>query len=164
MDFDKIYQLYFKDIYYFILSLSGNVTIAEDVTSDSFFKALKNIDNLRKEESLKSYLFSIAKNTLYDYLRNNRLEIEQIEGLDLIDEGPLIEDSLVINEERAKLRLAIKQLKEPEQSVVRLRIYSDLSFKEIGNYFNKSDNWACVTFHRAKKKLRKFMEDEDEKL
>lgn len=164
MDFEPIYRQYFQDIYYFLLSLSKNPTLAEDLTSESFFKALKNIDHLRKEESVKSYLFAIAKNTYFDYLRMNKMELEPIEELDFQDKTQIIEEIFIQKEDRIQVRNAIENLEEPGKRVIQLRVYFDFSFREIGDFFGKSDNWACVTFHRTKKKLKSILEREDENL
>ena len=71
----------------------------------------------------------------------------------------LIEQSIVSKEDSIKIHEILHKLKEPYKEVFSLRIFSELSFREIGYLFGKSENWACVTYHRARKKIQEEMED-----
>lgn len=159
IDFEKIYSIYFKDVYYFLLSLSKDKEVAEDITSETFFKALKNIENFRGDSSIKTYLFQIAKNSYFDYLRKNK-KIVSIDDFKSIEKDSInTEDEFLEREESAYLRNLVETLKEPHKSIIKLRIWEELSFKDIGTVYGKSENWACVTFHRAKKILKNKLEE-----
>lgn len=159
IDFEKIYSIYFKDVYYFLLSLSKDKEVAEDITSETFFKALKNIENFRGDSSIKTYLFQIAKNSYFDYLRKNK-KIVSLDDFESIEKGSInTEDEFLEREESAYLRNLVETLKEPHKSIIKLRIWEELSFKDIGTVYGKSENWACVTFHRAKKILKNKLEE-----
>lgn len=159
IDFEKIYSIYFKDVYYFLLSLSKDKEVAEDITSETFFKALKNIENFRGDSSIKTYLFQIAKNSYFDYLRKNK-KIVSIDDFESIEKDSInTEDEFLEREESAYLRNLVETLKEPHKSIIKLRIWEELSFKDIGTVYGKSENWACVTFHRAKKILKNKLEE-----
>lgn len=159
IDFEKIYSIYFKDVYYFLLSLSKDKEVAEDITSETFFKALKNIENFRGDSSIKTYLFQIAKNSYFDYLRKNK-KIVSIDNFESIEIDSInTEDEFLEREESAYLRNLVETLKEPQKSIIKLRIWEELSFKDIGTVYGKSENWACVTFHRAKKILKNKLEE-----
>lgn len=159
IDFEKIYSIYFKDVYYFLLSLSKDKEVTEDITSETFFKALKNIENFRGDSSIKTYLFQIAKNSYFDYLRKNKkiVSIDDFESIEI--DSINTEDEFLEREENAYLRNLVETLKEPHKSIIKLRIWEELSFKDIGTVYGKSENWACVTFHRAKKILKNKLEE-----
>lgn len=160
-EFQKIYQLYFKDVYYYILSLSRNERLAEDITSETFLKALNAIDKFRGETKLRVWLCQIAKNEYFSYLRKNE-RIDLRENLDDIikkEDAYIIENDIVSRDEFARINGIIdSSLREPYSEVFRLRVYQELSFKEIGELFNKTDNWACVIYHRARKKIQRELE------
>ncbi len=162
-DFEKIYKEYFNDVYLYIKRLSGDEHIAEEITSETFFKALKSIDNFRGECEIRVWLCQIAKNSYYNYIKRNSKFFNT-------DESELINipdyKNNVVDEVQSKLQaLAIQQIlhetEEPYREVFMWRVYANLSFKEIGKIFNKNENWACVTYHRARKLIKKRLEEKD---
>ena len=162
-EFEKIYRTYFKDVYYYILSLSKNKHIAEDITSEAFLKAMKAIDNFRGETKLRVWLCEIAKNEYFSYLRKNKnMDFkEDIEDSIKKEKVDSFEIDLISNYELIKINNIINfSLKDPYSRVFRLRFYDELSFKEIGAIFGKTDNWACVTYHRSRKQIKKELEDQ----
>lgn len=160
MDIEKIYRIYFDDLYRFLLYLCKNKEVAQDICSESFIKAMKNIENI-EDSKVKSYLFQIGKNTYYNYYKKNKrlLLTENIEDYDLALES--FEKDLLKKENLTNLNRAIESLENPYKDVVRLRL-NDLSFKEIGEIYKKNQNRACVVFHRAKDKLKILMEENNE--
>ena len=160
-EFERIYQLYFKDVYYYILSLSRNKYIAEDITSETFLKAMKAIDNFRGDTKLSVWLCQIAKNQYFSYLRKNK-KIEFRKDLDNLMEKEdinIFERDIISKDEFIRINSIIdSSLQEPYDEIFRLRFYGELSFKEIGKLFGKTDNWACVIYHRARKKIQKELE------
>lgn len=157
IDIEKVYSLYFEDVYKFLLYLSKNKEIAEDVTSETFFKFMANIEKIKKEESIKTYLLQIAKNTYYTYIKRENL-LKLINDYDEnIKDKKNIEEEFLKKEERTFIENLIEKLEEPYKTIVKLRVYEELSFKEIGEIYKKSDNWACVCYYRAKDKLKKGM-------
>lgn len=160
-EFEKIYQLYFKDVYYYILSLSRDEQLAEDITSETFLKAINAIDKFRGDTKLRVWLCQIAKNEYFSYLRKNK-KMSLRENLDdLIDTKDIyiLEKDIISRDEFARINNIIdSSLQEPYAEIFRLRVYEELSFKEIGNLFGKTDNWACVIYHRARKKIQKELE------
>lgn len=162
-EFAKIYQTYFKDVYYYILSLSKNKHIAEDITSEAFLKAIKAIDSFRGDAKLKVWLCEIAKNEYFSYLKKNKnMDFkEDIEGSIKKEKADSFEKDLISSYELIKISNIINfSLKDPYSRVFRLRFYDELSFKEIGAIFGKTDNWACVTYHRSRKQIKKELEDQ----
>ncbi|EEI85323.1 RNA polymerase sigma factor [Anaerococcus lactolyticus] len=160
MDIEKIYRIYFDDLYRFLLYLCKNKEVAQDICSGSFIKAMKNIERI-DDDKVKSYLFQIGKNTYYNYYKKNKriLLTENIEDFDLALGS--FEKDILEKESLSILEKAIDKLENPYKDVVRLRL-NDLSFKEIGEIYKKNQNWACVIYHRAKEQLKKLMEENNE--
>lgn len=159
MQFDEIYIKYFKDIYLYLLKLSGNESVAEDITSETFFKAMKNIDSYRGECSLYAWLCQIAKNTYYTYLNKNKRIVDLDESQ--IDEVvPGVDISEENKEELLMIKKYLHQIPEPYKEVFMWRVFADMKYDEIGRIFGKTANWACVTYHRAKKMITDKLEEE----
>ncbi len=159
---EKVYRLYFSDVYYFILSLSKNKDIAEEITSETFFKLLKSYQSIEKEESIKSFLLTMAKHTYFDYLKKNKRIVAEVDETTLVNLTENPEEMQLKNETVQQMQNAISSLDEVDQKIVRMRIYAEWSFQDIAQYFNKTENWACVKFHRAKQKLKRILEENDE--
>ena len=157
-ELEEIYKSYFKDVYFFIYGLSRDRHIAEDITSETFVKAIKSIESFRGDCDIKVWLFQIAKNSYYSYIRKQKKLI----GLDTISDKKSdfdLERSVLSSEELMKIHKIIHNLSEPYKEVFSLRVFGELSFKQIGSLFSKTDNWACLTFHRARNKIREEMRD-----
>lgn len=151
--FEDIYEKYFLDVYRYVLSLSRNNHIAEEITQETFFKALKNIDKFKGNCKMRVWLCQIAKNTYYStYQKNNRSEIDSSE---LIYDN--IEQQLIDTDMAFQLHKVLHKMSEPYKEVFSLRMFGELSFAQIGELFSKSESWARVTFHRAKIKLQEEM-------
>ena len=162
MDIEKIYRIYFDDLYRFLLYLCKNKEIAQDICSESFLRSMKNIENI-EDSKIKSYLFQIGKNTYYNYYNKNKkiYLTDKIEDFD--KELESFEKVILKKENLSDLDRAINSLDLPYKDIVKLRL-NDLSFKEIGEIYKKDQNWACVVFYRAKEKLKILLEESDEKL
>lgn len=155
-ELEKIYSTYFKDVYLFIYSLSKDKHIAEDITSETFLKVIKSIDSFKGNCDIKVWLFQIAKNSYYSYVRKNK-NLVDIESLPEMKDETDIEKSVLTAEKSMEIHEIIHNLTEPYKEVFVLRVYAELSFKQIGDLFGKTDNWACVIFHRTKNKIKEEM-------
>ena len=164
MEFEELYNTYFKDVYRYVLRLSGDAHVAEEVTGDTFFKALKAIHKFRGDCDVRVWLCQIAKNCYYSFLKESgRTEnIDTPELLAIADPAASVEEQLVSKETARKLQTLLHQLPEPYKEVFLWRTYAELSFKQIGQMFGKTDNWACVTYHRAGTMLKKGLEESDD--
>lgn len=152
-EFEAIYDAYFSDVYKFILSIAKDAAVAEDVVQETFFKALRNIDNLRDETKLKSWLFQIAKNTYLSRVTRSvkTISIDEIE----IASTQNTEVEFVNKDTVKQVRQLLHKMKEPYKEVFYLRVFAGLSFNEIAEIFDEKDTWARQTFHRAKLMIRK---------
>jgi len=155
---EDVYNRYFKDIYFFIYSMSMDKHIAEDITSETFIKAIKSIDTFKGNCDIKAWLFQIAKNTYYSYIRKHKNLVVQ-DSLPEKEDGFDMENSVVASEQSMKIHEILHNLPEPYKEVFSLRVFGELSFKQISSLFGKSENWACVTYHRARNKIREEMRD-----
>lgn len=158
-DFEEIYKVYFKDVYLYMIRLSGNEDIAEEITADTFFKALKAIDSFRGDCDVRVWLCQIAKNSYYSYLKKNKKAVSTQESLPEPTDKSSIVDEITKRDEARLIGKILHTIDEPYKEVFMWRVYADMSFKEIGQIFSKSENWACVTYHRAKKIIRKRLEE-----
>lgn len=149
-EFSEIYKLYFDDVYKYVLTLSKNELIAEEITQETFFKALKNIDKFNGSCKLYVWLCQIAKNTyftMYKKQSNNKNLVDNKESNDLEKE--------LINKEKAfDIHKILHHMQEPHKEVFTLRTFGELPFNKIGQLFGKTDSWARVTYHRAKLKIQ----------
>lgn len=151
MDFEEVYKAYIEDVYRYVLSLCHDHLLAEDVCSETFLKALGSITTFRGDCSLRVWLCQIAKNTLATTMRRSGRAIA-IDTLPVIDDLP--EAKMLHKERTMEIHRALHRLHEPYKEVFSLRVFSDLSYAEIAALFAKSEGWARVTFHRARKMLR----------
>jgi RNA polymerase sigma-70 factor (ECF subfamily) len=157
-ELEEIYAVYFNDIYRFLYRLCGEEHLAEDLTSETFFKVMQSLDSFKGESDVKTWLFQIAKNTYFSYARKHKIfiDIDEITTKSSIN----IEQNLLLQEKSEMIIYAIQQLPEPYKEVFYLRIFAELNFQQIGKFFGKTSNWACVTFHRARKKIIEEIREE----
>ncbi len=161
MDFDEVYRTYFSDVYRYVLRLSGEEHIAQEITAETFLKALRAIDGFRGECDLRTWLCQIAKNAWLAYLKKQSglQSIEEIPWQIMKDPAPSPEAQFEQKETLQQLRSLLHTLPEPYKEVFMWRVFAQLSFREIGDIYRKTDNWACVTYHRARKMLKSRLEE-----
>ena len=156
--FDRIYQSCFDPVYRYVLSLSGSPQIAEEITQETFFKALRCLDQFQGRSSLKSWLCAIAKNLwLSEQRRKKDQPVDDVTLLSDPSAGP--EEAIVRQDESMRIHRLLHHLDEPYREVFTLRTLGQLSFRDIGELFGKTENWACVVYHRARAKIREKMEE-----
>ena len=141
-------------------SLCRNESIAEEITQETFFKAMKSIESFRGECKLLVWLCQIAKNTYYSYYdklktqQEHQIIIKQSENR---NQSENIEQSFVNQETALEIHKVLHGMEEPYKEVFTLRVFGELSFVQIGKLFDKSESWARVTYYRAKVKLKERM-------
>ena len=161
MEFEQIYNKYFKSVYHYIRKLSGDEHVAEEITSETFLKAMKSIGDFRGECDMRVWICQIAKNTYYSYLRKSKkiASVDETELQNIVDPNAFIEERIGIQDETQQIRKILHTIPEPYKEVFMWRVFGELSFKEIGGLYNKTDNWACVTYHRARKMIQSRLEE-----
>jgi len=147
-DFDKIYSEYFSEVYKFAFSLCQNPTLAEEITQETFFKALKSIDSFKGNCKLGTWLCKIAKNTFYSCAKKHNSQTDY--PLEIIISDENIEERFADKETAYAIHGVLHKLSEPYKEVFWLRTFGELSFAQIGALFGKTESWARVTYYRAK--------------
>ena len=161
MEFEQIYNTYFKSVYLYVMQLSGSEHIAEEITSDTFFKAINSIDRFRGDCDMRVWLCQIAKNTYFSYLKKNKkvLSIDESDLQNVADPDAGIDVQIGEQEEARLIQKILHDMSDPYKEVFMWRVFGELSFKEIGELYEKTDNWACVTYHRARKMIQNRLEE-----
>lgn len=151
-EFTDIYNQYFKDVYKYTLVLCKNEALAEEITQDTFFKALKSINDFNGKCKMRVWLCQIAKNTYFTHLKkeNNETYAAEIEEAYFDN----FEQKLINRESAFQIHKLLHNLDEPYKEVFTLRLFGELSFAQIAELFEKTESWARVTYHRAKIKLK----------
>ena len=159
---EEIYKEYSKIVYNYLLSLTCNSELAEELMQETFYSAVKNINKFRNECSMKTWLCRIAKNKWIDYLKkankSSEVSIDEIEEKFILVNS--FEEEFTNKENVIDLYKKIHKFDEKTREVIYLRIRVDLSFKEIGEIMGETENWARVTFYRAKVKLKEEFDNE----
>lgn len=168
-DMEKIYREYAQTVYRYLLSRTGDEGIAEEITQETFYQAVRNSSKFNGSCSVLTWLCAIAKNKLYEYYRKNNRELsindenagvaefgvaEQIQA-DSIQTVTSAEAEILASESRVELMRALRQLAPDVREVIYMRLFGELSFREIGEVVGRSENWARVTYYRGKERLRK---------
>ena len=149
-DWEKIYLQNADLVYRFLLSRCHDKYLAEDLTSETFLQAHRCQDRYNGACKLSVWLCQIGKHLLYQHYEKQARQAETAEeGTDLSTEDMVF----------SSLYRRIHALPEPMREVMYLRITGDLSFAAIGEILGKSENWARVTFYRAKLIVKKEVED-----
>ena len=152
VNFEEIYTKYYKSIYRYLITITKEVNIAEEIAQETFFKAMKNIDKYDSSKKMLTWLCQIAKNTYFsEYKKNKKYQILDENELD--NESTII-DKVIDNEDNTEILKILHRLEEPYKEVFTLRVYGELSFKQIGEIFDKNENWARVTYYRSKLKIK----------
>lgn len=161
---EELYKEYSNLVYNYLKSLCGDKEIAEELTQETFYKAIKGINKFKGECKISTWLCQIAKNVWRDYFKKkNKIKEISYDDENYID-VLLIEESSNENiddrEELINLYKQIHKLDEKTREVFYLRMKGELSFKEIGEILDKSEEWARLTFYRGKIKLKEEFKDD----
>lgn len=157
-EFNELYKEYSNGIYKYLYYLTGNKDDSEELLQETFLQAFRSIEKFRGDCSVSTWLYAIAKNCYYKYLRKKKEHIS-LDNIEEIRDSNTPEIELEKLQEISRVRQAVRRLDEPFKEVVILRSINELSFKDIGYILQKNENWARVTFHRAKAKLGKELKE-----
>lgn len=152
---EQIYEEYFETVNKYLFCLTHNYDISEELTQETFYKAVKKINTYKGECKISVWLCQIAKNLWYDECRKNKKVINGVENAVFDIQGlKTLEEKIISNDEKVSLYKKMQKLDEKTREVLYLRITGELSFKEIGIILNRTENWARVTFYRGKNQLK----------
>jgi len=155
-DFGEIYTEHFSDVYKYVLTLCRNEAIAEEVTQETFFKAMRHMDQFNGSCKLYVWLCQIAKNTYFSLSKKRKRMVLDIDA-DFPDIASDLEEDYFDKEAATRLHVLLHNLNEPYKEVFTLRVFGELPFSQIGELFGKTDSWARLIFYRAKKQLQEAM-------
>lgn len=138
---EQIYEQYFQDVYLFALSLSRNTQIAEEITQETFVKAVKHINQFKGNCKIRVWLCQIAKNTYFTYMERQKGR-EPAEPQEKLQASSLnLEQKLIDKTEALRIHKLLHSLKEPYKEVFTLRVFGELSFDHISQVFGRTESW-----------------------
>lgn len=159
---EELYKEYSKVVYNYLLTLTNSVEITEDLTQETFYSAVKNINKFKKQSSVKTWLCKIAQNKWIDYCKkvqkSNEISISDLNQDNLLTDS--FEYEYLSKEQLLDIHKRIYDLEEKTKEIIYLRICTNLTFKEIGTIIGKSEEWTRTTFYRAKIKLKEDLKNE----
>ncbi len=157
---EALYNTYFHDVFLYVKSLSRNDQVAEEVTQETFFKAMKSLGKFKGDCDVRVWLCQIAKNTYYNLCTRNRTQATDVIEETVEDTGISLVESLEDAQQTMQIHRILHKMEEPYKEVFSLRVFGELSFRQISEVFGKTESWARVTFHRAKLKIIEALEEE----
>lgn len=160
-EFESIFKEFTPVVFRFLLSLCVDESLAEELTAETFYQAYLHIGQFRGDCKIETWLCQIAKNTLYKE-QKRRGRITQGNCLEDLEAESNLFEAVANKEQVLQIHRHLHLLREPYREVFMLRVFGDLSFKEIADVCGKSESWAKVTFYRAKNKLIEDMEGKHE--
>ena len=153
---EKLYETHYMRVFSYAMTLTGNRVLAEEITQETFFRAFSKHSGFRKESDEVTWLCAIAKNYYFDEKRRQSRTAPMPEEVPEREKG--IEQAAVDRDSSFRIHLALHSLEEPYREIFELRVFGELSFREIGEIFSRTENWARVTYHRARLKLQERMD------
>ena len=155
-EFEKLFADNQDLVFKYLIKMTKNSSLAEELCQETFFRAYMNYSSLRNKQNAPVWLCQIAKNTYFAWY-NEQKKTESLENASFQDLTESIEDSFEQKELSQKALISLHELEEPYKEVFMLSVFGRLSLKDISNIFKKSESWARVTFYRAKQKLSEKM-------
>ncbi len=155
--FERLYETCYMRVFSYVMMLTGDRTHAEEITQETFFRAFSRQSSFRGESDEVTWLCAIAKNFFLDE-KKRQGRIEPIPEEET-DRGKSVEQTAEDRDTSFRIHMALHALEEPYREVFELRVFGELSFREIGMIFGKTENWARVTYHRSKIKLQERMNE-----
>lgn len=158
LSMEEIYREYAQTVYRYLLSLTRDAELSEELTQETFYQAVKSVKRFEGKCKVSTWLCAIAKNCLSSYRRKHPAHGELDDNLisEVSAEGAVLSSEL-----RVELLRKLHGLDGDMREVLYLRLFGNLSFREIGDILSRTENWARVTFYRGKEKLRKELEADE---
>lgn len=159
---DAIYIKYCKCVYNFLYKLTNDIELSEELTQETFYTAIKKINTLNKKESIRTWLYQIAKNKWKDYLKKNKkanIDLEENTVENLVANYD-IEEDMIAKDNIIEFYKKIHMLDIDTREIIYLKIIRNFTFKEISQILGKNEEWARTKFYRGKLKLKESLKDE----
>lgn len=153
---EEIYLQHGKTVYGFLLTRTKNPDLAEELTQETFYQAIKSIGGYKGNSSVSTWLCGIAKNLWQEHLRKQKEQVPLEEAGDIpVDSA---EAELFSSWDSVQVLRLVHNLDNPMREVMYLRLVGNLTFGQIGDIMEKSENWARVTYYRGKERVIKEAE------
>ncbi len=159
LDMESVYKEYAVVVYKFLMSLCYEENLAEELTQETFYQAVQSSQRYDGSCKVSTWLCQIAKHLWYREVERRKKKRTSPLTEDVLSKNKLMEDDLLLKEEKMELFRKVHVLDEVSKEIVLLRVTGAFSFREIGEIFGKNENWARVTYYRAKQKIMKGGED-----
>lgn len=159
---DAIYKKYCKCVYNFLYKLTNDIELSEELTQETFYTAIKKINTLNKKESIRTWLYQIAKNKWKDYLKKNKkanIDLDENTVENLVANYD-IEEDMIAKDNIIEFYKKIHMLDIDTREIIYLKIIRNFTFKEISQILEKNEEWARTKFYRGKLKLKESLKDE----
>lgn len=153
--FEKLYEACYMRVFSYAMTLAGDRSQAEEITQETFFRAFAKQSGFRGEADEATWLCAIARNLFLDEKR--RRDRDGAVPEDAPDPAKGVEQTISDRDSSFRIHMALHAMEEPYREVFELRVFGELSFREVGDIFGKTENWARVTYHRARLKLQERM-------
>lgn len=157
---EKLYEAFYMKVFSYVMTLAKDRNDAEEITQETFFRAISTEKSFRGESDSYTWLCAIAKNIFIDEKRRYANQDDE-PGEDIPDTNNVIEDDLADKDMSLRIHSILHRLEEPYKEVFQLRVFGELSFTEIGSIFGKTETWARVTYHRARLKIKERMDEHE---
>ena len=151
---------YFMKVYSYVINIVKNQSAAEEITQNTFVKAMTSKNKFQGESSEYTYLCAIAKNLSFDYFREEQKKSE-LPSDEAIASNDNTLDEILTKETTLKIHMILHEMEEPYKEVFELRVFGELSFSEIAMIFKKTESWARVTYHRARLKMKERLDSNE---
>lgn len=151
--FDEIYKLYANEVFKYLMCLTQDKNLSEELTQETFYKAYKNINGYEGKCKMSVWLCQIAKNSYYSYYKKEKAKNREVFDETMISEITVY-DEFIQAHNVIELHKILHNLEEPYKEVFMLKLFSELTYRQISEVFGKSESWARVTYYRAKEKIR----------
>ncbi len=156
---EKLYEAFYMKVFSYVMTLTGDRDEAMEITQETFFRAITTEKEFRGESENFTWLCAIAKNFFIDEKRRQS-RMEELPSEERPDSGKGPEKSLVDADSSIRIHRILHAMEEPYKEVFQLRIFGELSFKEIASIFGKTETWARVTYHRARIQIKERMDEQ----
>ena len=163
--FGKLYDKYYSQIFGYILKRVANLDIAQDICSETFLKALKNLWKFKwKGISFSSWLYRIANNEVSNYFRKDKKKIslekipEPISSSNPSTEILEVEEKLREHQDFLKIQEKISKMEIKYQEIIALRFFEKKKIREIADFLGKKEGTRKSLLHRGLEKLRENFE------
>ncbi len=154
----RLYEAYYMRVYSYVMTLAKNKDMSEEITQETFYRAISSDDGYRGDSDELTWLCAIAKNLFYDEMRKRSRRGDEAVPEEIADTQAGPEEQALDKDDSFRIHMVLHSLEEPYKEVFELRCFGELSFRQIGTIFGKTETWARVTYHRARSKIQEKLE------